>query len=133
MERIPILKMGDFLLVTVQVDLYDRLAVGLESDLVNMINKHNARGVLIDISAVSIVDSFMGRILGNIAQTGIRLTFIDKGPGIKNVEEAMKDGFSTGKSLGVGLPGAKRLVNEFEIKSQVGKGTNVSILKWKNG
>ena len=68
MERIPILKMGDFLLVTVQVDLYDRLAVGLESDLVNMINKHNARGVLIDISAVSIVDSFMGRILGNIAQ-----------------------------------------------------------------
>jgi len=68
MDRIPILKMGDFLLVTVQVDLYDRLAVGLESDLVNMINKHNARGVLIDISAVSIVDSFMGRILGNIAQ-----------------------------------------------------------------
>lgn len=68
MDRIPILKMGDFLLVTVQVDLYDRLAVGLESDLVTMINKHNARGVLIDISAVSIVDSFMGRILGNIAQ-----------------------------------------------------------------
>ena len=68
MDRIPILKMGNFLLVTVQVDLYDRLAVGLESDLVNMINKYNARGVLIDISAVSIVDSFMGRILGNIAQ-----------------------------------------------------------------
>jgi len=69
----------------------------------------------------------------SILQTGIRLTFIDKGPGIKNVEEAMKDGFSTGKSLGVGLPGAKRLVNEFTIKSQVGKGTSVSILKWKNG
>lgn len=68
MEKIPILKMGEFLLVTVQVDLYDRLALGLESDLVNMINKHKARGVLIDISAVSIVDSFMGRILGNIAQ-----------------------------------------------------------------
>jgi serine/threonine-protein kinase RsbT len=45
----------------------------------------------------------------------------------------MKDGFSTGKSLGVGLPGAKRLVNEFSIKSNVGKGTSVSILKWKNG
>ena len=69
----------------------------------------------------------------SILQTGIRLTFIDKGPGIKNVEDAMKDGFSTGKSLGVGLPGAKRLVNEFTIKSQVGKGTSVSILKWKNG
>lgn len=69
----------------------------------------------------------------SVLQTGIRLTFIDKGPGIKNVDEAMKDGFSTGKSLGVGLPGAKRLVSEFTIKSQVGKGTSVSILKWKNG
>lgn len=68
MDKIPILKMGHFLLVTVQVDLYDRLALGLESDLVNMINKHQSKGVLIDISAVSIVDSFMGRILGNIAQ-----------------------------------------------------------------
>ena len=68
MDKIPILKMGEFLLVTVQVDLYDRLALGLESDLVNMINKHSSRGVLIDISAVNIVDSFMGRILGNIAQ-----------------------------------------------------------------
>ncbi len=68
MDKIPILKMGDFLLVTVQVDLYDRLALGLESDLVNMIRKHSSRGVLIDISAVNIVDSFMGRILGNIAQ-----------------------------------------------------------------
>ena len=68
MDKIPILKMGDFLLVTVQVDLYDRLALGLESDLVNMISKHSSRGVLIDISAVNIVDSFMGRILGNIAQ-----------------------------------------------------------------
>src|SRR6201991_4884040 len=68
MEKIPILKMGDFLLVTVQVDLYDRLALGLESDLVNMIKKHSSRGVLIDISAINIVDSFMGRILGNIAQ-----------------------------------------------------------------
>jgi rsbT antagonist protein RsbS len=67
MERIPILKMGPFLLVTIQVDLYDRLALSLENDLINMVSKTGARGVLIDISAVSIVDSFMGRILGNIA------------------------------------------------------------------
>lgn len=67
MERIPILKMGPFLLVTIQVDLYDRLALTLENDLINMVSKTEARGVLIDISAVSIVDSFMGRILGNIA------------------------------------------------------------------
>jgi serine/threonine-protein kinase RsbT len=69
----------------------------------------------------------------SILQTGIRLTFIDKGPGIPNIAEAMKDGFSTGKSLGIGLPGAKRLVNEFQITSQVGEGTSVTILKWKNG
>jgi len=67
MEKIPILRMGPFLLVTIQVDLYDRLALNLESDLVQMVNKTNAKGVLIDISAVSIVDSFMGRIIGNIA------------------------------------------------------------------
>ena len=67
MDRIPILKMGQFLLVTIQIDLYDRVALNLETDLVQMIHKTGARGVLIDISAVSIVDSFMGRILGNIA------------------------------------------------------------------
>jgi rsbT antagonist protein RsbS len=67
MEKIPILKMGPFLLVTIQVDLYDRLALNLESDLIQMVNKMGSRGVLIDISAVNIVDSFMGRILGNIA------------------------------------------------------------------
>ena len=67
MDRIPILKMGDFLLVTIQIDLYDRLALTLENDLINMVSKSNSKGVLIDISAVSIVDSFMGRILGNIA------------------------------------------------------------------
>ena len=67
MDKIPILKMGELLLVTIQVDLYDRLALALESDLINMVSKTEARGVLIDISAVSIVDSFMGRILGNIA------------------------------------------------------------------
>src|ERR1700733_4221371 len=68
MDKIPILKMGQFLLVTVQIDLYDRIALGLESDLVAMINKYESKGVLIDISSVNIGDSFMGRILGNIAQ-----------------------------------------------------------------
>ncbi len=66
-------------------------------------------------------------------ENGIRLTFSDKGPGIPNIEQAMKDGFSTGKSLGLGLPGTKRLVNEFDIKSKVGEGTTVMIIKWKNG
>jgi rsbT antagonist protein RsbS len=68
MDKIPILKLGNHLLVTIQVDLYDRLALTLETDLINKVKETEAKGVLIDISAVSIVDSFMGRILGNIAQ-----------------------------------------------------------------
>jgi serine/threonine-protein kinase RsbT len=64
---------------------------------------------------------------------GIRLTFADKGPGISNIDLAMKDGYSTGKSLGLGLPGAKRLVNEFNIQTEPGKGTTVTIIKWSNG
>jgi serine/threonine-protein kinase RsbT len=66
-------------------------------------------------------------------ENGVRVTFQDKGPGIKDVQLAMKDGYSTGKSLGLGLPGAKRLVSEFDIQSVVGKGTTVTIIKWKNG
>jgi rsbT antagonist protein RsbS len=68
MERIPILQMGEFLLVTVQVDMHDRLAMTLQDDLTNRIVSTNARGVLIDISALEIVDSFIGRIIGNIAK-----------------------------------------------------------------
>jgi serine/threonine-protein kinase RsbT len=66
-------------------------------------------------------------------ENGIRLIFKDEGPGIKNIEIAMRDGFSTGKSLGLGLPGTKRLVSEFDIKSELGKGTVVTVIKWKNG
>ena len=64
---------------------------------------------------------------------GLRLTFIDEGPGIADIQQAMKDGFSTGKSLGLGLPGTKRLVSEFAIDSKIGKGTTVTVTKWKNG
>ncbi|MBI3949864.1 MAG: STAS domain-containing protein [Acidobacteria bacterium] len=67
MERIPILKMGDFLLVTIQVDMHDRLAMTLQDDLTERIVNSRARGVLIDISSLEVVDSFMGRMLGNIA------------------------------------------------------------------
>jgi serine/threonine-protein kinase RsbT len=66
-------------------------------------------------------------------ENGIRLVFKDEGPGIKDIGQAMKDGFSTGKSLGLGLPGTKRLVSEFAIESIVGKGTTVTVVKWKNG
>jgi rsbT antagonist protein RsbS len=67
MDRIPILKMGDHLLVTIQVDMHDRLAMSLQDDLTNQIVQHGTRGVLIDISALEMVDSFIGRMLSNIA------------------------------------------------------------------
>ena len=67
MERIPILKMGRYLLVTIQVDMHDRLAMALQDDLMEQIRRHKAQGVLIDISALDLVDSFIGRMLGNIA------------------------------------------------------------------
>jgi rsbT antagonist protein RsbS len=66
-DRIPIIKMGDFLLVSIQVDMHDRLAMTLQDDLTSSVVKHRARGVLIDISSLEIVDSFIGRMLGNIA------------------------------------------------------------------
>lgn len=104
MDRIPILRMGEFLLVTIQIDLYDRLATNLETDLVQMVNKTGARGVLIDISALSIVDSFMGRILGNIGsmskimdaetvvvgmQPAVAITLIELGLELKGVHTAL--------------------------------------------
>jgi rsbT antagonist protein RsbS len=67
LERIPILKMGRYLLVTIQVDMHDRLAMALQDDLMEQIRRHHAEGVLIDISALDLVDSFIGRMLGNIA------------------------------------------------------------------
>lgn len=104
MDRIPILRMGNFLLVTIQIDLYDRLATNLETDLVSMVNKTQAKGVLIDISALNIVDSFMGRILGNIGnmarimdaetvvvgmQPAVAITLVELGLELKGVHTAL--------------------------------------------
>ena len=69
--------------------------------------------------------------LQNGARVGVRLTFVDEGPGIANVEQALTDGYTTGGGLGMGLSGAKRLVNEFSIDSAPGKGTSVTITRWK--
>jgi rsbT antagonist protein RsbS len=104
MDRIPILRMGQFLLVTIQVDLYDRLAIDLEADLVKMVSSTGAKGILIDISAVSIVDSFMGRIIGNIGvmsklldaetvvvgmQPAVAITLVELGLPLKGVFTAL--------------------------------------------
>ena len=67
----------------------------------------------------------------NGTRRGLRLEFVDEGPGIANVEEALRDGFTTGGGLGLGLSGAKRLSDEFEIESAPGRGTRVAIVRWK--
>jgi serine/threonine-protein kinase RsbT len=69
--------------------------------------------------------------LANGTKTGLRLVFEDQGPGIPNIEQALKDGFTTGSGMGLGLGGSKRLVNEFSIESEVGKGTKVTVIRWK--
>lgn len=69
-------------------------------------------------------------ILQNGARRGLRLTFADEGPGIADISLALTDGYTTGKGLGLGLSGAKRLSNEFEVKSQPGEGTIVSLTRW---
>ena len=101
MDRIPILRMGKFLLVTIQIDLYDRLATNLEADLVQMVYKTEAKGVLIDISALSIVDSFMGRILGNI---GSMSKIMDAETVVVGMQPAVA---ITLVELGMSLPGVR--------------------------
>jgi rsbT antagonist protein RsbS len=104
MDRIPILKMGDVLLVTVQVDVEDRLANALQDDLSEKIVQHHARGVLIDISGLEMVDSFIGRKIGNIAavsrvldartvlvgmQPAVAITLVEMGLKLEGVHTAL--------------------------------------------
>lgn len=104
MEKIPILKMGKYLLVTIQIDMHDRLAMALQDDLTEMIVKSHARGVLIDISSLEIVDSFIGRMLSNIAsmskvldastvvvgmRPAVAITMVELGLDMKGVRTAL--------------------------------------------
>lgn len=121
--------MGPYLLVTIQVDLYDRLALNLENDLITMVSKTEARGVLIDISAVSIVDSFMGRILGNIAsmsrimdaetvvvgmQPAVAITLVELGLTLQGVHTALN--VERGMELLQGMIGLNSSSSEDEEK-----------------
>jgi rsbT antagonist protein RsbS len=104
MDRIPILRMGDFLLVTIQVDMHDRLAMTLQDDLTSMIERTGAKGVLIDISALEMVDSFIGRMIANISgmsrildastvvvgmQPAVAITLVELGLSLTGVQTAL--------------------------------------------
>lgn len=104
MERIPILRMGEFLLVTIQVDMHDRLALTLQDDLTTRITDTGARGVLIDISSLEIVDSFIGRMVANISamskildaetvvvgmQPAVAITLVELGLSLPGVRTAL--------------------------------------------
>jgi rsbT antagonist protein RsbS len=104
MERIPILKMGNVLLVTIQVDLHDQIAMALQDDLTNRISKTGAKGVLIDISALEMVDSFIGRMIANISnmssildaqtvvvgmQPAVAITLVELGLSLRGVKTAL--------------------------------------------
>jgi rsbT antagonist protein RsbS len=105
MERIPILKMGEFLLVTIQVDMHDRMATALQEDLTDKIVAAESRGVLIDISSLEIVDSFIGRMLGNIASMSRVLD-------AETVVVGMRPSVAiTLVELGLSLPGVRTALN----------------------
>ena len=104
MERIPILKMGEFLLVTIQVDMHDKLAMTLQEDLTNRIAKERSKGVLLDISALDVVDSFIGRMIANISsmarvldaqtvvvgmQPAVAITLVELGLPLEGVHTAL--------------------------------------------
>ena len=130
-EKMSIVKEQDVVLFRNRVKEY---AVKIGMGLVNQTKLITAASELVrNMLKYAGGGTILIEVITKGRENGIRLVFKDEGPGIVNVHQAMKDGFSTGKSLGLGLPGAKRLVSEFDIKSTVGEGTTVSIIKWKNG
>jgi len=134
----------------VRVERSDDLALRSGEDVVRLRQAVRERAVavgltLVDQTKIVTAASELGRntvqyggggsvriaIVANGTRRGVRLEFTDQGPGIADIPQALKDGFTTGTGLGLGLSGARRLSDEFEIESEPGKGTRVAIVRWK--
>ncbi len=164
MQRILILHMGDFLLVTIQVDMHDKLATQLQDDVCqriaetireerdllvvrqatreraaelgfSMLNRTKLITAVSELSRNTLIHGGGGSVRietrSNGDRRGLRLTFEDTGSGIPDIEQAMTNGFTTARGLGLGLGGARRLVNEFAIDSRPGEGTRVVVTHWR--
>src|SRR5215207_9341751 len=202
---VPILKQGPFLIASIQAALTDTDVLQLRDDVMSQVTRHRSRGIIVDVTALDVMDSFVSRSLRSIAmmtrlrgaqtvivgiqsdadvvtarqrarelavdleltstdqtllataisevarnittyakrgevllsivrdnggREGIRVVARDRGPGIADIEQAMQDGFTSGGGLGLGLPGARRLVDEFDIVSAPSEGTTVTLVKW---
>ncbi len=133
-----------------RVEPLDQLVLRSDEDVVRLRQAVRVRAVaagfsLVDQTKIVTAASELGRntiqyggggqahifALANGTRRGLRLEFIDQGPGIKDIQRALQDGFTTGNGLGLGLGGAKRLTDEFDIQSEPGKGTRISIARWK--
>ncbi len=127
-ESLPVVSDGDVVAARRRVR---ELAAQLGFSLVDQTKIVTAASELARNTAIHGGGGSMEVVCLNGPRVGLRLTFEDRGPGIPDVQLALRDGFTTGSGLGLGLGGAKRLVNEFEITSSVGKGTKVTVIRWK--
>ena len=127
-ETVPVASEPDIVTVRRRVR---EVATGLGFSLVDQTKVVTAASELARNTLIHGGGGKMELIVLNGPRSGLRLTFADQGPGIPNIDLALRDGFTTGSGLGLGLGGAKRLVNEFEIRSRVGEGTQVSVTRWK--
>jgi len=128
-EQLPLQSSNDIVLARQRVR---QLAIELRFSLVDQTKLVTAASEL----ARNALDHGHGgqmqvEVINNHSRAGLKLTFEDNGPGIADIEAAMKDGFTTGNGMGLGLGGSKRLVNEFEIESAPGKGTKITVIRWK--
>ena len=128
-ETFPVMSSGDVVKVRQVVRQW---AAGLNFSLVEQTKLVTATS---ELARNALEHGGGGTMLAEVvedgARKGIKLVFEDKGPGIANIDLALKDGYTTGGGMGLGLSGSKRLVSDFQIKSELGRGTTVTIIRWK--